>query len=114
MNHQLPTGPATRMKSGSAAHARRVISVQTLMIPGGIFRSVVDMKSERKGLLRSAPGESSGVTDHRSIRVLIFVGLVVVAAAIYAFRLHAVSPSEVTPVITGSPLLPLIVGNFGG
>lgn len=103
------------MKSGSvAAHTRRVISVQTLMIPGGIFRSVVDMKSERKGLLRSARGESAGVTDHRSTRVLIFVGLVVVSAAIYAFRLLAVSPSEVTPVITGSPLLPLIVDIFGG
>lgn len=102
------------MKSGSvAAHTRRVISVQTLMIPRGVFRSVVDMKSERKGLLRSAPGESASVTDHRSTRVLIFVGLVV-AAAIYAFRLLAVSPSEVTPVIIGSPLLPLIVGIFGG
>lgn len=96
------------------AHTRTVISVQTLMTPGGVFRSVVEMKSERKGLLRSALGESAGVTDHRSTRVLVLVGLVVVASAIYAFGALAVSPSGFTPVITGSPLLPLIVGIFGG
>ena len=93
---------------------RRVISVQTLMTPGGVFRSVVEMKSERKGLLRNAPGESAGVTDHRSTRVLILVGLVVVASAIYAFGAPAVSPSVFTPVIIGSSLLPLIVSIFGG
>ena len=88
--------------------------MQTLMTPGGVFRSVVEMKSERKGLLRSALGESAGVTDHRSTRVLILVGLVVVVSAIYAFGALAVSPSGFTPVITGAPLLPLIVGIFGG
>jgi hypothetical protein len=91
-----------------------VISVQTLMIPGGVLRSVVEVKSERKGLLRNAHGESAGATDHRSTRVLILVRLVVVASAIHAFGALAVSPSGFTPVITGSPLLPLIVGIFGG
>ena len=96
------------------AHTRRVISVQTLMTPGGAVRSVVEMKSERKGLLRNASGESAGVTDQRGNRLLILVGLVLLAAAIYAFHVLPVSLSELTPVITGSPLLPLIVDIFAG
>jgi hypothetical protein len=91
-----------------------VISVQTLMTPGGAVRSVVEMKSERKGLLRNASGESAGVTDQRGNHLLILVGFVLLAAAIYAFHVLPVSLSELTPVITGSPLLPLIVDIFAG
>jgi hypothetical protein len=91
-----------------------VISVQTLMTPGGAVRSVVEMKSERKGLLRNASGESAGVTDQRGNHLLILVGFVLLAAAIYAFHVLPVSLSELTPVITWSPLLPLIVDIFAG
>ena len=91
-----------------------MISVQTLMTPGGAVRSVVEMKSERKGLLRNASGESAGVTDQRGNHLLILVGFVLLAAAIYAFHVLPVSLSELTPVITGSPLLPLIVDIFAG
>ena len=84
------------------------------MTPGGAVRSVVEMKSERKGLLRNASGESAGVTDQRGNHLLILVGFVLLAAAIYAFHVLPVSLSELTPVITGSPLLPLIVDIFAG
>ena len=110
MSHQLAHG----WRVDNWVRSRRVISVQTLMSNGGALRSVVEMKSERKGLLRSAPGESAGVTDQRTNRLLILVALVLLAAAVYAFRVLPVSPSEFTPVITGSPLLPLIVDIIAG
>lgn len=88
------------------------------MTRAGAFRNVVEMKLERKSLGVSSRlgGAFRGlvrVTDQRRTRVLMLVGLLVIAA-IFAFGSLAVSPSGFTPVITGSPLLPLIVGIFSG
>lgn len=92
--------------------------MQTLMTPGSAFRSVDGMKSERKGLrigsrLRVGRAEFAPVTD-RGMRVLIPVALVLGIAAIYAVYALAASPPEFMPVVTGSPLWPLMIGIFGG